>query len=181
MKVKTHLQNKYNYTDYQLQQLQWLFITVFAELSKMFFLFLYFYYFKQINLYLWALAIFWIMRFNGGGLHCKTYWGCFLFSFMYMIFAIQILPNIPLAKIIYILCFTICITISVTIGPVPSKFKKHLSQDKLSCYKMTLFQIELLYFIIMIIFPESQYLIVGFWIIMIHTLQMGIAYMRGGN
>lgn len=178
MNIKVYLQNRYHYTNYQIQQLQWFFLTLFSEISKIFLLFFYFYYFKQITFYLWALVVFWIMRFNGGGLHCKTYWGCFLFSSSYMIFAIQVLPNIPFNKIVYILLLIICMGISIMIGPVPSKLKKHLSNEKLSCYKICLFQIELLYCILMIIIPENQYLIIGFWIIMIHTLQMGIAYIR---
>lgn len=178
MNIKAYLHNRYHYTDYQLQQLQWLFITLFAEISKLLLLFLYFYCFNQITFYLWALVIFWIMRFNGGGLHCKTYWGCFLFSSLYMICAIQVLPNIPFTTVTYALFLIICMGISIVIGPVPSKLKKHLSDEKLSCYKINLFQIELLYCILMIILPESQYMIVGFWIIMIHTLQMGIAYIR---
>ena len=178
MNFKQNLQKKYNYTDYQINLLNWLVITLGSEISKTAIIFLYFFYFHQATLYLWDLIIFWIMRYNGGGLHCKSYGGCLFFSFIYMVFSIQILPCLCLPKIVYTMLLLVCIIFSMKIGPIPSDCRHHIQNYKLSCYKINLFQILLLYCMIMLIIPDNKYLITGFWVIMIHTLQMGIAHLR---
>lgn len=181
MNFESFFKNQGNCTDYQYKVLQWLGKTFIAETSKLLVMFLYFHYFSLTKEYLLAIILFWILRFNGGGLHCKTYWGCFLLSFIYMVFSIQLLPKLLLPKIFYICMLIICVALLLKIGPIASQFRKHLPKNILSHYKVTLFQILLLFFIIMVVLPLNTYLIIGFWVILIHTLQMGITFLMGGE
>lgn len=179
MKRSISFQEKYQYTDYQMKLLQWIWFTFISEFSKAVILSFYFLYCKQLNLFFWSVLLFWVLRYNSGGLHFRTYLGCLGFTGIYMIAAIQWFPMLRLSKNMCVILLLFCICILHKIGPIPSKYRP-LPENILSCYKVNLLQILLLYDVLMFLLPENKYLQIGFWIVVVHTLQMGIAYKKKG-
>lgn len=178
MKISAYIQNKYHYSDYQMKVLHYFFISILSEISKFLIMGAFFLYFSQFLCYLWAVSLLWILRFTSGGLHCKTYIGCLLSSFLYLFLSIQVMPLFPLPELIRLVLLLLCILVAYHIAPVPSQFRQHINQTQTTRYRTYLFILLFVYFIVMFIFPHSHYLIVGFWVIMIHTMQLMVAHKR---
>lgn len=178
MKLSSFIQDKYHYSDYQMKVLRYFFLSLFSEVSKFLLMGLVFFYFSQIPLYLWSVFLLWLLRFTSGGLHCRTYLGCLASSFIYLFLCIRILPGIHLPRIICLLLLMACMAAVQLTGPVPSVYRKHLTPSQLLCYRVYLLAILFFYFILMFIFPQNQFLITGFWVIMIHTLQLLVAHRK---
>ena len=100
------LKEQYEFSDYQIAQLKYFFKTVTAEFSKlaiMAFLFR-----DKIGLYFFAITVMLLLRTSTGGLHCKTYWGCFGVSLGYMVLSIEILPLLTVNKLLQLVLLFIC-------------------------------------------------------------------------
>ncbi|MCM1466745.1 MAG: accessory gene regulator B family protein [Alistipes sp.] len=170
-----YIQEKFEFTDYQMAQLRYFFLTFFGELSKL--LILGFLFRKNLPVFIWAVFILHLTRSSLGGIHCKTYWGCFLMSLIYLTLAIEILPRIPVNKFYQMAGLLVCIVLSHHIGPVTSRLHPVLPERVCSRLKIKIITILFIYYILLYIMPESQYITVGFWVIILNTLQLTIARM----
>lgn len=170
-----YIQKKFGFSNYQMAQLQYFFLTFFGELSKL--LMLGFLFRNKISLFFWAVFILHLTRSSLGGLHCKTYWGCFFLSLVYLTLAIEILPLLPVNKFFQMTVLTVCIMVSHHIGPVTSDLHPILSNGVCAKLKNKIVVISFLYYILLYIMPQNQYITVGFWVIILNTLQLVIAKM----
>lgn len=175
---KTFLQTNYHYTDYQIKVMDYFIKTCLSEISKFMLMGFFFSYFSAFPYYLYATLILWVLRFCSGGLHCKTYMGCLLFSHTYLVLCILVLPRLYLSTIWELILLLMCIVISYFIAPVPSIYRQHITSNHRKQYRTYLFIFLFIHFIFTFIFPQNQYLTVGFWVIMIHMLQLTIAYAK---
>ncbi len=167
------IQKNYGFTDYQMAQLRFFFLTMFSELSKLFLIGLCF--IDVLGLFIWANLVFQLLRSFCGGLHCKTYLSCFFVSLGYMILAIRILPLIPMTKVVQMIVLLICIIITYHIGPLTSVFHPVLSESVSRHLKNKSFFIIFLYFIILYILPSNPYIVTGYWVIILNTCQLILA------
>lgn len=174
--LKQLLKEKYNLSSYQIAQLSFLCKTFFSEISKMLIMGIVFY--KELSLYLFALLTMLILRCTTGGLHFYTYAGCLLTSTIYIGIAIQLLPNITIPLNIKILLLLFCVIVCNYIGPVPSKYRPPYSKKHIKTYKTIVSTFIFIFTLVLYIIPESPHLIVGFWIIILHSLQLIIAKYR---
>lgn len=170
------LKEKYNLNNYQIAQLSFLFKTLSSEMSKMFIMGIIFH--KHLPLYFFALFIMLILRCTTGGLHFYTYMGCLITSIVYMGISIWILPNVILPTNVKILFLLLCIITCNYVGPVPSKYRPLYSKKQVKTYKTIASIFIFLFTLILYITPESPYFTVGFWIIILHSLQLIIAKLR---
>ena len=179
--IKNHLKNKYQLSNYQIAQLAFLFKTLLSELSKMLIMGIIFH--KQLTLYLFSLVVMLFLRCSTGGLHFYTYWGCLACSITYIALAIWILPSITFPSFIKLLLLLISILICNYIGPIVSKYRPTPSKKLYTWGKNTTCKFIFIYSLVMFIIPENQYLIVGFWTIILHSLQLVLAKIRkkGGH
>lgn len=168
-----YIQKTYDFTDYQIAQLRFFFLTIFSEISKLVIIGLF--YINELPLYLWTMFIFLLMRTTTGGLHCRTYPGCLTASFCYILLCIRILPMIFINKLIQMIMLFACILISYHTGPVTSPI--HLALTKKRCHQLKnrLFIIIFFYLILTYILPADSYINAGFWVIILNTLQLRIA------
>lgn len=113
---KTFLQTSYHYTDYQIKVMDYFIKTCLSEISKFMLMGFFFSYFSAFPYYLYATLILWVLRFCSGGLHCKTYIGCLLFSHTYLVLCILVLPRLYLSTIWELILLLMCIVISYSIG-----------------------------------------------------------------
>ena len=174
--MKELIKSYYQFTDYQVAQLEYFFKTVFSEISKI--LIMGFLFHKNLDIYCVAMLALCLLRTSTGGLHCKTYLRCLIASTTYMFLAIKVLPLITVSPFLKIVWMLLCIPVNYFVGPVTSDVRGPLTENviKKSRIKAALF--IFLFTIIMLVRPESRYMIPVFWITMIHTIQLIIAKIR---
>lgn len=167
------IQKKYGFTDFQIAQLRYFFLTVFGELSKL--IIMGFLFREKIGLFIWAVFILRLTRSASGGLHCKTYWGCFFLSLLYMFSAIELLPLVPVNKFQQMSGLLICIVLSHHIGPITSALHPVLSDEISLKLKNKLIIVIFIFYLLLFIMPQNPYMTVGFWVIILNTLQLTVA------
>lgn len=173
MRMLEFIQKKYKFTDFQTAQLRYFFLTVFGELSKL--IIMGFLFREKLALFIWAVFILRLTRSASGGLHCKTYWGCFLLSLLYMFSAIELLPLVPVDKFWQMAGLLICIIVSHHIGPVTSALHPVLSEEVSTKLKYKLVTVIFIFYLLLFIMPQNPYMTVGFWVIILNTMQLTVA------
>ena len=174
--IRKYLKNKYQIGGYQIAQIEFLFKTTFSELSKM--LIIGFLFRDRLAMYLFALCMMLYLRCSTGGLHFYTYVGCLASTSLYIWLAIALLPNILLPSYIQTFALLICMMLCYFVGPVTSKYRPQPSaQRSKRCKKITCSGI-FLYALILYIIPASPLTKVGFWVIILHSLQLLVAKRR---
>lgn len=168
--VKTFLKEKYGLTSYQAAQISFVCKTLGSELSKLLIMGLLFH--NCLPYYFFSLFVMLILRCLMGGLHFYTYWGCLASSILYIFCAIYVLPNISLPSYLQLTTLAASIGLCYLIGPVISKYRpdacrKHFKRNTNFACKFIFFYALLLYVI-----PENNYSIIGFWVIILHSLQL---------
>uniref|UniRef100_UPI0040562C58 accessory gene regulator B family protein n=1 Tax=Agathobacter sp. TaxID=2021311 RepID=UPI0040562C58 len=171
--LKQHLKEKYHLSNYQIAQLIFLAKTFFSEASKILIMGIIFH--KQLPLYFFALFIMLLLRCSTGGLHFYTYTGCLVTSVIYVWLAIVFLPNIKIPFNIKLLLLLICAIVCYHIGPVPSKYRPPFRDHFIQKCKSIVSSFIFFYSLFLYVMPESTYSTVGFWIIILHSLQLLIA------
>lgn len=171
--LKELLRDKYHMSNYQIAQLEFLGKTLFSETSKILIMGIMFY--KHLPIYFFALFIMIILRCNTGGMHFYTYIGCLITSTLFLLLGIMVLPNISVPLNVKLLLLLLCTITCYQIGPIPSKYRPAYSKQFIHKRKLSVSFFICIYTLILYIIPESPYLIVGFWIIILHTLQLIIA------
>ncbi len=167
------LKTQYQFTDYQIAQLAFTFKTIASELSKLLIMGIIFR--NDLGRYVWAVAVMLLLRTSTGGLHCKKYITCFLVSFSYMFLALMVMPFIEVNKIFQLVSLFLCMLCNYYIGPVTSKVHRPLNEGCIKRVKIQAFIIIFLYLTLTYIMPESPSIIAGFWVIVLHTLQLIVA------
>lgn len=176
--VKTYLKENYHVSNYQIAQIEFLFKTLFSELSKMLVMGILFY--QYLDLYLFALCIMLYLRTTTGGLHFYTYIGCLTVSILYIGTAIVLLPNVvpPLPSCVQIAALLASILVCHFTGPVTSKYRPELSRQQFCHFRDITCRGIFVYALILYVIPENRFLQVGFWIIILHSLQLLAAKIR---
>lgn len=174
--VKRHLKDTYHLSNYQIAQIIFLFKTIASEVSKILIMGILFH--NHLTLYLFALVVMLFLRCAMGGLHFYTYIGCLLTSTLYLWLAIYILPYISMAKYLQIATLLLCILICNHIGPIISKYRPDCCKERFNQCKNFICKFIFFYALIIYIIPENKYSLVGFWVIILHSLQLIIAKIR---
>lgn len=180
--IRIYLKNTYELSNYQIAQIAFLFKTILSEVSKI--LIMGFLFHGQLPLYVFALFVMIVLRSLMGGLHFYTYLNCLLVSAIYLGLAIYVLPHIPIVLYLQITLLLLSILICNHIGPLTSKYRPESCKRRFTQYKRLAIAFILLYSLVLYIMPENNpYLCVGFWVIILHSLQLIIAKIqtRGGE
>lgn len=167
------LKEQYEFSDYQIAQLGYLAKTLASEFSKLLIMGIVFR--NELGIYLFAVSVMLLLRTSTGGLHCKKYISCFLVSFSYMFLSLMILPNIPVNKVFQLILLFICMLGNYYIGPVTSTVHAPLGDQLVKRVKLQAFLIIFFYITLTYIIPENPYITAGFWVIILHTLQLATA------
>lgn len=174
--MRTDFQETYNLSNFQIAQLQYLGKTLLSEISKIIIMGILFH--QHFYLYIFAILLLCLLRTSTGGLHCHTYLSCLAMSIGYIFTSIYICPHIEVTKLATLVLLPICILVNYLIGPVTSDCRPELKGTLRTKGKVKSVVIILIFFILTIIIPENAYLTVGFWIIILHTIQLVIAKIR---
>lgn len=171
--VKLFLKEKYNLSNYQIAQLVFLLKTLSSELSKMLIMAILFQ--NHILLYIFALIIMLCLRCTTGGLHFYTYLSCLVASTIYLWLAVVLLPNFILSKTLRLASLFFSLLICYYYSPVPSKYRPEYPQSLITRCHSIVCSFIFIYTLILYILPENQYLTVGFWVVILHSLQLLVA------
>lgn len=160
----------------EFELLRYIVLSFLSEASKIVILAVLFH--SQIPLFLFVLGMMVLMRKSTGGMHCKRYLACFMVSLIYMFLCIVLLPKIPLPKFLMLLGLLVCICVNYKIGLVVSKY--HQKPDEVRKRKAGIrsFIVIFFYMAVMFILPENIYMCGGFWVIVLHTLQLFLAHVN---
>lgn len=158
------------YTRYQVKKIVYVVKTLSSDISKLLLMGIFFH--KQLPAYIVALTFLFLLRSYSGGLHFNTYLGCFLTSLTYFILSILVLPTIQIDFVQKIILLTTCMIICDRIGPITSKHRPPLSQPKILICRNITVCIIFLCIIIQYVIPGNPYINIGFWVVILHTLQL---------
>lgn len=167
------LKEQYQFSDFQIAQLQYTWKTFFSEFSKLMIMGLVFR--NILGRYVFAVTVMLLLRTATGGIHCKKYISCFLVSFTYMFLSLTVLPFVPINKVFQLILLFICMLCNYYIGPVTSAVHRPLSNECTKRVKIQAFLVIFFYLVFAYIVPENPYITCGFWVIILHTLQLTAA------
>lgn len=174
------IQNMYGYTDYEMAVIKYSVIALFSEISKLIILGTAFAIIGKFDLFVASSFLLMFLRINGGGYHCKHYSTCLLLTACVSGGAIILLPQIHITNdSIILLTLVSCLFTTYYIGPVPSPFRPTPDGQLVKRCNNKSFLTIFIFIIIVSIFKSNiiirPYLIVGFWTIILHTLQLILA------
>lgn len=170
MVMREFLKREYQFSDFQIAQLGYLWKTVSSELSKLLIMGIIFK--DMLGVYAFAVVVMMLLRSATGGLHCRKYISCFLVSLTYMFLSLVVLPVIPVNKLLQMILLFACILCNYYIGPVTSEFRRPMSEKLIHRVRGQAFVIIFFYLVLMYITPENPYITAGFWVIILHTMQL---------
>lgn len=171
------IQKMYGYTDYEMAIIKYSITAMLSEISKLIILGIVFTIIGKFDLFLASSALLVLLRINGGGYHCKHYITCLLLTGCVSGGAVIFLPQIYIPyNFIILIALTICLFITYYIGPIPSPFRPTPEGQLIKQCNNKSFLIIFCFIILVSIFKANSmirpYLIVGFWTIILHTLQL---------
>lgn len=173
IEIKSYVKEKYNLSNYQIAQLTFVFKNLSSELSKILIMGILFH--NHLKIYFFALTLMCLLRSFSGGIHFYTYRSCLATSIIYMWCIIFPLSNIVLPLYAQLLLLLLCIILCYTIGPVLSKYRTHFPEKQLYFCRNITCLIIFVYTIFMYVIPENPYFTAGFWMIILHSLQLLVA------
>ena len=178
--ISSKIQKMYGYTDYEMAVIKYSITALSSEVSKLIILSIFFAMVGKFNFFVTASILLIFLRLNSGGYHCKHYTTCLLLTAVVLSSAILLLPLISIPNFSIILSvLTLCLFITYHLGPVPSPFRPEPDDVKLRRCNNNCFLTIFFFIIIVSIFNSNAiirpYLIVGFWTVILHTLQLIIA------
>ncbi|MDD6657992.1 MAG: accessory gene regulator B family protein [Lachnospiraceae bacterium] len=180
--VLDKIQLEYNLSDRQRKLLQFSFIGLIYDITKLVLLFIFFACIHQITAFIFNVFLLMVLRINQGGLHLKHYTTCFIFSFLYLFLSICVLPMLipevpqPLGLCIIFLCMLI----NYIAGPQKNiKIYTELKNpENVLKSKMNSSVVCTLYMIAFFVFPNAVLMQQGMWMIVLHTMQIVIVIIK---
>lgn len=177
------VQAEYGFSNYQIKLLRFSFTGILYDVSKTLIFLVFFLAIGKLPEFLFAVVPLILLRTRGGGIHFHKYWTCFLASFVYLYAVICILPSaVPVHPLAVYLILLLCAVLDYMIGSASLKEKPVIRDEFISSQKAVLdkkakiqsFQVVFLVAVLFYIFPDSRFLIVSFWTVVLHTLQLSI-------
>lgn len=134
--------------------------------------------FALLNLtkeYIVALFFLMILRNNGGGLHCKHYLSCLMVSFVFLVGSIILALLIVPAPAFILISLLICLPIVYYLVPITSDNRPPATSEQVKKSKRNTSIILILFILLICICPNTIYLNIGYWTVILHIFQLIIA------
>lgn len=173
--ILSKVQQEYGYSDYEIKLIKFSLTGIFYDLSKTLIFLIYFCAMGKFMEFIFAAVPLILLRTKTGGIHLKKYWSCFLFSLAYFLAVIYVLPALitvhPLAVYVILL---ICAVTDYMLGPNTLSKRPDPTEEMVKKAKIASFQVVFIVAVLFFIFPDVPYLIVSFWTVVLHTVQLSI-------
>lgn len=149
-----------------------------SDLSKALIFFLIFYSMGIHKEFFYGLFFFVLFRVYSGGVHCKTYFQCLLLSLLLLSSGIFLGIHIFLTKIYCIICSVICGVITCRLSPIQAPTRPKASKEFITTVRIKEAIIIGAYIVALAVLKTNTPLNIGFWLLIIHTIQLYVAYIR---
>lgn len=130
----------------------------------------------KLDSFVYAFLIFFPIRQVSGGLHFKHYTSCLIFSFVYMYAAVMLLAPMKLALAAVIPILAVCAAVVYAIGPILAPTRPALTKQEFAERRQKAVHIICYEIVLTILFFDSELASVGYWTIIMHSLQLVIAW-----
>ncbi len=128
--------------------------------------------FRLYKYFVFSYVLVILTRTFSGGIHFYKKFQCFLFSILFFICSIIILPKITLNYYTFISIWILCNIIVLTCSPIFSKYRQFLKKKKLK-FKLISFILTNVCFIVLIaFFYNTFYFKSGIWTLLLQNLQL---------
>ena len=162
-------------TPYQKKMMIFFFKCIGSELSKTA---IFFFIFSLMGLAseFWS-ALFFMMlyRTSSGGLHCKSYLSCLALSFLILFSGVMLGIYVPVSLLIIVPATLIMAVIAYYLSPVQAPTRPPLEERLVKRAKKRTFISIMIFLVLALIFPKSVYIGIGFWLLVLHDVQLYIA------
>lgn len=145
------------------------------DLSKLAIMSLSFYFLGYFREFLFASMIAAPLRIYSGGLHFKHYISCFLFSFGYFSLVIFCLSTIRLPFYTCAFLMAVCSFLNFCSSPVQSASRPSLPADEIHKDKQRTLLLSIYCMALVLLFYHTPLAPVGYWTILLHSVQLMIA------
>lgn len=179
--LKKHIKN--TFSAYEIEQLRYLYLSIFYDLSKFLILFLFYRIFDlQIEFCIEMLILMSIRNFYGG-IHCQHYSSCFIFTCIFSLAGIILSHSAQLSSNVQISVLIIMSAICIILKPVTASSRPKPEKNIMIIYQLCGAFVLLLYLIAFISLKTFPYSNLCFWVIVLHTLQLIAAklFRKGEN
>lgn len=171
--------NTREYTEYEKKLQRYYRIGFISEFSKICIFLVVFALLGLIPEYIIALLALISLRSNGGGLHFNHYVTCLIVSFVYIYSSIFLSIHIMPPQIIIYISMLLCALIGYVLVPITSTNRPPATSVQRTKSKRNTTIIILFYFILLCICPNTTWSLICYWTVILHILQLIIAYIIG--
>ncbi len=149
-----------------------------SEISKSIIFYILFYAFGLHREFIASLIFLMAFRIFSGGIHFRKYIHCLLFSFG--VFAVNIVLGkyIIIPKFLGVILSLICIAPIYGLTPVQAKTRPKATQKIITNAKRKELIVIMAFVIIYLANNTNVYMNIGLWMLIIHAIQLGVAYIR---
>lgn len=172
MHIHNYLHNTLGFTNYEIAQMRYFVCSILSEASKLILIGAFFLVINKFLLYIVATLTLCCLRVCTGGLHFKHYLSCLAMSFAIFFIDICVLSDYMFIKPVQLLLLCICIVINYTCAPVVSIFRPIPDGIRIHRAKRQSFWLITTYCIILFILPANSYINVGFWMIILQSIEL---------
>lgn len=176
-----NMQQTHNYSDYQIKVIRYFILTLASEISKLIMIFAFFACVGKFTESLVCMAALLVLRTSGGGFHCEHYIGCFIFSFGFTFASVFLAEIIVPGPVIMAIVMILCIFIAYKMVPVVSHHRPKPTEDLIKRSRRTNFTFLLLCLLAVTVFHTNHYVIVIFWLCVLHSIQLLITKIEKGG
>ncbi|MCI8365356.1 MAG: accessory gene regulator B family protein [Eubacterium sp.] len=178
------IQSSYQFTDLEMKRLKYTLKAVSSELVKTLVLSVLFFKLGHLPEFLIGVLVLVTIRCNSGGLHMEHFITCFLFTLIFMLLSVIVLPacvSVPHAVKPVILA--LCILITFLAAPIASKKRPPAAPETKRQYRNRATGLLFIYSVVIIILKTTPMAGICFWIIVLQTLQLlcAVAAQKGGK
>lgn len=153
------------------------------DISKLILFLAFFAAIHKLSSFIFAFLIFYPIRQISGGLHFKRYFSCLVFSFVYMILVVAVLAPLTLELAVVVPILAVCAAAIYAIGPIRPPSRPALSKQEFAEHRRKAFSIVCYEAVLIVLFFDSDLASAGYWTIILHTLQLVMAFIfkKGGE
>ena len=172
------VQSSYHFSDYEMKQLRYTIQALSSELIKTILLSLLFFHLGHLTEFLVGTIVLISIRCNSGGLHMNHFLTCFLFTCIFMLTTIIVLPHyVTVPWIVRPFVLALCIGITYLMAPVASKKRPPATAAVRRRYRNASVRLLIVYSLLIVFLKTSPLAIICFWVIVIQTLQLLCAFL----
>ena len=175
MNLHNFLHNTLGFSNYEIAQIQFFTNSILSEISKILIIGGFFLIIDMFDMFIPATLTLCCLRTCTGGLHFKHYLSCLAVSFAIFFIDITILNKFVLIKPVQLLLLIICAIINYLCAPIVSVFRPIPNGVRILRSKRQATTIISFYFVLVFILPTTSYLNVGFWMILLQSIELLVA------